>query len=316
MVHEPFGVSMGSSEDMRKMADRLDTINGVMCGIYAARTGLPKSEVEKLAAEETWMSASEAVEKGFADKIARSKPDEDGDEDGDSEGDDEPEEDSVARALALFKKAPPGVAQLLNLRCAAPAARPQPPKETPMPEPTSAVVPAASHPDLVALNAKAIEAQVVALTIRAETAEKAQAELLAATGKTTAGEALAMVAGLKEKAAKSDELAGKVAHLEAVRRTRRITALLDGAGRDGRLSPAKRNELMGPDAPAFARDPTQLQVFLDCLQPVVVPAAAPKHQEPPKEPEPALTDDEKHFSEQLKLDPKAVAEFKAKAKTK
>ncbi len=73
---------------------------------------------------------------------------------------------------------------------------------------------------------------------------------------------------------------------------------------------------MGPDAPAFARDPTQLQVFLDCLQPVVVPAAAPKHQEPPKEPEPALTDDEKHFSEQLKLDPKAVAEFKAKAKTK
>ncbi len=135
MVHEPFGVSMGSSEDMRKMADRLDTINGVMCGIYAARTGLPKSEVEKLAAEETWMSASEAVEKGFADKIARSKPDEDGDEDGDSEGDDEPEEDSVARALALFKKAPPGVAQLLNLRCAAPAARPQPPRRLRCPSP-------------------------------------------------------------------------------------------------------------------------------------------------------------------------------------
>jgi ATP-dependent Clp protease protease subunit len=318
MVHQASAFAMGNSSDLRKMADRLDAINDVICDVYADRTGLAKSEVEKLVAEETWMSASEAVEKGFADKIARSEPDEDEDRDGDedagpdTEGEDEPEQDPVVRAMALFKKAPPEIAKLLNLRCAAPAARPKTPKEPQMSiESTS--IPAES---VVALNAKAVEAQVAALTLRAETAEKAQVELLAATGKANAGEALAMIAGLKEKAAKADELAGRVAHLEAVRRTQQVTALLDAAARDGRLTPAKRVELMKDDAPAFARDPAQLQVFLDCLQPVVVPAAAPKHQEPVKEPEPVLTADEKHFAEQLKLDPKAIAEFKAKAKTK
>jgi ATP-dependent Clp protease protease subunit len=314
MVHPPTGFAMGHAADMRKMADRLDAINGVMCGIYADRTGLAKSDVEKLVAEETWMSAGEAVEKGFADRIARSEPDEDedGDEDHDSEDDDDSEEDSLARAMALFKKAPPEVAKLLNLRCAAPAARPPTPKEPTM-SAESTSIPAEP---VVALNARAVEAQIAALTLRAETAEKAQVELLAATGKANAGEAMAMIAGLKEKAAKADELAGRVAHLEAVRRSQQVTALLDAAARDGRLTPAKRVELMKDDAPAFARDPAQLQVFLDCLQPVVVPAAAPKHQEPVKEPEPVLTEEELHFAEQLKLDPKAIAEFKAKAKTK
>jgi ATP-dependent Clp protease protease subunit len=312
MVHAPFSFAIGDAVELRKMADRLDTIKDVMCDIYAKRTGLAKSEVEKLVAEETWMSASEAVEKGFADKIARSGPDEDEPGDvPDSDGEHESEQDPVVRALALFKKAPPEIAKLLNLRCTALAARPQTPKERPMPESTS--IPAESA---VVLNAKAVEAQIAALTLRAETAEKGQAELLFAIGKATAGEALAMIAGLKEKAAKADELAGRVAHLEAVRRTQQVTALLDAAARDGRLTPAKRVELMKDDAPAFARDPAQLQVFLDCLQPVVVPAAAPKHQEPEKEPEPVLTEEELHFAEQLKLDPKAIAEFKAKAKTK
>jgi ATP-dependent Clp protease protease subunit len=319
MCHQASAFAMGNSSDLRKMADRLDAINDVICDVYADRTGLAKSEVEKLVAEETWMSASEAVEKGFADRIARSEPDQDEDRDGnedaepDADGDDEPEQDPVVRALALFKRAPPEIAKLLNLRCAAPAARPPTPKEPTM-SAESTSIPAESA---VALNAKAVEAQIAALTLRAETAEKGQVEFLAATGKANAGEALAMIAGLKEKAAKADELAGRVAHLEAVRRTQQVTALLDAASRDGRLTPAKRVELMKDDAPAFARDPAQLQVFLDCLQPVVVPAAAPKHQEPVKDPEPVLTEDEKHFAEQLKLDPKAIAEFKlAEAKKK
>ncbi|OPX63375.1 MAG: hypothetical protein A4E30_00643 [Methanomassiliicoccales archaeon PtaB.Bin215] len=71
---------------------------------------------------------------------------------------------------------------------------------------------------------------------------------------------------------------------------------------------------MKADAPAFARDPAQLKVFLDCLQPVVVPATAPKHEEPKEDPQAALTEDEKHFAEQLKVDPKKVAELKTKKK--
>jgi len=335
MVHEPRGFAMGEAADLRKMADRLDAIRDVMVGVYAERTGLAKAEVEKLVAAETWMSASEAVKKGFADKVAEPEKDEDEpDEDGDDE---KPGEDSVARAVALFKHAPPDVARLLSV----PLPHPPNPKESPMPQPTAVNA---------GLDTKAFEARITALTERAEAAEKIQGELLAitgkatagdalalvagqkekvetlaaranavekvsaqlleVTGKATAGEALALVAGLKEKGAKADELAVQIAKFEAEKRAGQVTALLDTASREGRLTPAKREELMKADAPAFARDPTQLKVFLDCLQPVVVPAAAPKHVEPKEDPVASLTEDEKHFAEQLKVDPKKIAEFK------
>jgi ATP-dependent Clp protease protease subunit len=290
MVHEPRGFAMGGAADLRKMADRLDSISDVMCDVYAARTGLAKAEVEKLVAAETWMSASEAVAKGFADKVTER---EDDDEDDPDEDDDEREDDSLARAVALFKHAPPDVARLLNQ----PLTRR---KEPQMPEPIAAV------------ETKAFEARFAALTERAEAAEKIQGELLAITGKATAGEALALVAGLKEKASKADELAAQLSALEAEKRMGQVAALLDAASREGRLTPAKREELMKADAPAFARDPAQLKVFLDCLQPVVVPVAAPKHEEPKAAPEAALTEDEKHFAEQLKLDPAKVAAAKNK----
>ena len=161
-----------------------------------------------------------------------------------------------------------------------------------------------------AVDTKAFEARTAALMERAAAAEKIQGELLAITGKATAGEALAMVAGLKEKASKADELAAQLAKFEAEKRAGQVASLLDAAAREGRLTPARREELMKADAPAFARDPAQLKVFLDCLQPVVVPAAAPKHEEPKEAPEASLTEDEKHFAEQLKLDPKAVVQFK------
>ena len=295
MVHEPRGFAMGEAGELRKVADRLDAIHDVMCDVYVARTGLPKAEVEKLVAAETWMSAAEAVEKGFADRVGtRAEDDPDQEED-----DEEPEEDSLARAVALFRHAPAQVADLLSLPLPR-APREANPKELLMPEPTAAA-------DL-----KAFEARISALTERAEVAEKVHGELLAITGKATAGEALALVAGLKEKAAKVDELATRLAKLEAERCAGQVAALLDTASREGRLTPAKREELMRADAPAFARDPAQLKVFLDCLQPVVVAAAAPRHEEPKTALEESLTEDEKHFAEQLKVDPKKVAEHKSR----
>ena len=171
-------------------------------------------------------------------------------------------------------------------------------------------------PDPVVPTTKSFEERIVALTDRALAAEKVHGELLAITGKATAGEALALVAGLKEKAARADELAVQVGKLAAEKRAREVTALLDEAARDGRLTPAKREELMKADAPALARDPVQLAAFLDCLLPVVVPVSAPRHQEPKVEQVAAaleaLTENELHFAAQLGLDPIKVAEFKTK----
>ena len=46
---------------------------------------------------------------------------------------------------------------------------------------------------------------------------------------------------------------------------------------------------------------------------MVVPLTAPKHEEPTRtRPEASLTEDEKHFAEQLKVDPKKIAQFKAR----
>lgn len=67
MIHDPYGMSMGNAGDMRKTADLLDQIKGVIVNTYAKRTGRPDAEIAKLMSDETWMTANEAVDLGFAD---------------------------------------------------------------------------------------------------------------------------------------------------------------------------------------------------------------------------------------------------------
>lgn len=69
MVHNPWAMSMGESDDLRSTADVLDKMKQSMVSIYAKRTGLKDDEVVALMNDETWMTAEEAVEKGFADKV-------------------------------------------------------------------------------------------------------------------------------------------------------------------------------------------------------------------------------------------------------
>ena len=71
MIHKPLNVLWGyyNADDMRKLADTLDTIQNGIVATYAERTGLPEKECSKLMDKETWFTASEAVEKGFADEI-------------------------------------------------------------------------------------------------------------------------------------------------------------------------------------------------------------------------------------------------------
>jgi hypothetical protein len=71
MIHKPSNVLWGyyNSDDMRKHADTLDSIQRGIAGVYATKTGLTEKECEKLMDKETWFTANEAVEKGFADEI-------------------------------------------------------------------------------------------------------------------------------------------------------------------------------------------------------------------------------------------------------
>lgn len=69
MVHNPINFAYGNAEDLREMADLLDKLSASLVATYVARTGRSEDEIKALLAAETWMSAAEAVEQGFADQI-------------------------------------------------------------------------------------------------------------------------------------------------------------------------------------------------------------------------------------------------------
>lgn len=69
MIHNPSGFVVGTSDDMREIADALDKMKQGLVSAYVSKTGMTKAKVEKLMSDTTWMTAKEAVEMGFADKV-------------------------------------------------------------------------------------------------------------------------------------------------------------------------------------------------------------------------------------------------------
>ena len=70
MIHDPSGLVMGTAEDMRAMAEALDKIKGSLVAGYVAKSGGAEDDIAALMAKETWLDAAEAVELGFADRLA------------------------------------------------------------------------------------------------------------------------------------------------------------------------------------------------------------------------------------------------------
>jgi ATP-dependent protease ClpP protease subunit len=70
MVHLPHAVAAGNAADLRKMADLLDSESDSLVAIYAKRTGIKPEALRSMLEKETLMTAEEAVEAKFADRIA------------------------------------------------------------------------------------------------------------------------------------------------------------------------------------------------------------------------------------------------------
>ncbi len=68
MIHDPLGYVRGAADDMRDMGDLLDKMKGQLVGIYARRTGRDAAEIDAMMGDETWFTATEAVDAGFADR--------------------------------------------------------------------------------------------------------------------------------------------------------------------------------------------------------------------------------------------------------
>lgn len=69
MIHDPWNVAIGDADELRKAAEILDKFGDSLVGIYQRKTGLDEDEIRELMAEETWLDAHEALEKGFVDEI-------------------------------------------------------------------------------------------------------------------------------------------------------------------------------------------------------------------------------------------------------
>lgn len=69
MVHNPWTAVAGDARDMRKMADTLDTVRDTILATYQAKTGMERSQLINLMNSETWLTADQAKEYGFADTV-------------------------------------------------------------------------------------------------------------------------------------------------------------------------------------------------------------------------------------------------------
>lgn len=75
MIHDPMVVvlmAMLNIETLERLAGNLKSIKDGIVPAYAQKTGLSEGVIANMMTRETWMSAREAVEKGFADEIIES----------------------------------------------------------------------------------------------------------------------------------------------------------------------------------------------------------------------------------------------------
>lgn len=86
MIHDPWLWTAGNAAQLRKDADLLDKLGGSIVDTYAAKTEATVADVKAWMEAETWFTAAEAVDAGFADALDTT----------------EEEDDLAAAAAALF----------------------------------------------------------------------------------------------------------------------------------------------------------------------------------------------------------------------
>lgn len=72
MIHKAWTMALGDAMELRKTADMLEGIDGSLVGIYHNRTGIKPDKLASMLEEETWLTADEAIELGFADAKSES----------------------------------------------------------------------------------------------------------------------------------------------------------------------------------------------------------------------------------------------------
>lgn len=71
MIHNASTCTSGDYRDMQHTADVLQTVNAAIMQAYIAKTGKTEDELRGMMDRETWLTANQCLENGFADEIIK-----------------------------------------------------------------------------------------------------------------------------------------------------------------------------------------------------------------------------------------------------
>lgn len=69
MIHNPWCYALGNANELEHTIDRLRNIEKMSRGFYMKRTGQAEEQIKEWMDAETWFTADQAVEHGFADEV-------------------------------------------------------------------------------------------------------------------------------------------------------------------------------------------------------------------------------------------------------
>ena len=70
MIHKASTISQGNADDLAHDSKMMDVADQSIVNAYEAKTGMDRDDILQLMANETWMTAQDAVDKGFADNVS------------------------------------------------------------------------------------------------------------------------------------------------------------------------------------------------------------------------------------------------------
>lgn len=112
MIHKAWSIVLGNADEIRETAALLDQIDATLVATYAQETGQDPADIAAWMAEEKWIGAEEAIELGFADRLAEDAV-----------------EDAAAWNFAAYKDAPKVAPDRAATATPAPASAPAAEKE-------------------------------------------------------------------------------------------------------------------------------------------------------------------------------------------
>lgn len=74
MIHQAMTLAAGNASDLHAVAALLEKVDGILVDTYVKATGQTADQIAEWMAAETWFTAQEAVDAGFAGSIAHAAP--------------------------------------------------------------------------------------------------------------------------------------------------------------------------------------------------------------------------------------------------